>query len=681
MTDDREIRRLRAALETGASAAIFWRAVRDPETGRIADLEVVEASEATGDYFGLPAADLRGRRYSELVPEGTIIRLGLMADAIERDEATSFTVDHTMATGHASTFEARITPCGDDELFAAVWDIGDQAQALREIEHARLAAEDAKTMLEVALRLTEDPIATYQLERDAAGVVVDARLLMANDVAAAAFRQSGVVGSTIREMLDAETARRFLAMLDETSVAGQTREFALTVADASMEPGAFHCRMAPFGADRVAVVWHALDGAAPAPQLPERTHAERRDALTGLPVREDFRLALRDRIPTLDPDRTWYLVTIDFDSFGMFNDLVGELRADMVLVRMAQGLPGLDPSISLVGRTGSDEFGLVIGVRDGGFDAEAFGRRLTGLLQVIDPGHPGVPLRASVGVREIEAGLAVERLLRDCDTAVRFAIARGGGRVEVFSEGIRRELLTVGIMAGEIYRGIAEQEFSVLFQPICRLDDRVVEGHEALARWHHPSLGELMPSAFIPLAESSGAIVHLGRHLLECALRKIDGSGSVSVNASVTQLMDSQFVDQVATALARSGMAPSRLILEVTESGALEESRRIRNHIRALRDLGVRFAIDDFGAGYSTIGHLDRLQVDYVKLDAGLIRGDMTPARIGVLGAAIDMIGAIGAEAVVEGIETEEQYDLARASGAAFGQGFLFGRPALALVG
>lgn len=677
----REIRRLRAALENGARAAIFWHAVRDAETGRIADLELVEASEATAEYFGVPFGDLHGRRYSELVPTGTIIRLGLMAEALERDEAISFTLEHTTGSGYTSTFEARITPCGDDELFAAVWDVGERAQSLREIEHARLAAEDAKAMLEVALGLTEDPIATYQLERDDNGAVADARLLFLNDPANDELRADEIVGSTLREMLDAESAERFARMFEEAAAAGRPREFVVTITESVGTPGTLECRVAPFGLDRVAVTWRRLVGDATASRGRTIPLGERRDALTGLPTREDFRLTLRDRIPTLDADRTWFLVTLDLDSFGMFNDLVGEMRSDMVLLRVAQGLPGIDPSISLVGRTGSDEFSLVVGIREGAFDAEAFGRRLTGLLHLIDPGHPGVTLRASAGVREIESGLAVERLMRDCDTALRYAIAKGGGRVELFSEGIRRELLTVEIMAEEIYRGIAEQEFTVLFQPICRLGDRTVQGYEALARWQHPSLGELMPPAFIPLAESSGAIVHLGRHLLECAVKKHDGDAALSVNVSVVQLMDSQFVDQVASVLARNDVSPSRLVLEVTESAALEESRRIRDTIRALRDLGVRFAIDDFGAGYSTIRHLDRLQVDYVKLDAGLIRGEMSQARVGVLAAAIDMVGAIGADAVIEGIETEEQYDLACASGAVYGQGYLFGRPARVLVG
>ncbi len=676
--EEQEIRRLRAAIENGARAAIFWRAIRDTETGRISDLEIIEASEATGEYFGLPHEDLRGRRYSELVPEGMVIRLGLMADAIERDEAINFTLDHTTGSGHMSTFDARITPCGQDELFAAVWDVGEQARTLREVEHARLVAEDARAMLEAAVGLTEDPIATYQLERDDAGGVVDARLLYLNDPAGGELRAEDVVGATLREMLDAEAAERFLRMFEEAAAAGRLREFVVTIRESVATRGTLECRVVPFGVDRVAITWHRLVGdAVAAPRSRTIPLAERRDALTGLPARDDFRLTLRDRIPTLDADRTWFLVTIDLDSFGLFNDLVGELRSDMVLLRLAQGLPGIDPSISLVGRTGSDEFSLVVGVRDGVFDPEAFQRRLQGLLRLIDPGVPGVTLRASTGVREIEPGLAVERLMRDCDTALRFAVAHGGGHVELFYDGIRRELLTVEIMAEEIYRGIAEQEFTVLFQPICRLGDRVVEAYEALARWTHPSLGELMPPAFIPLAESSGAIVHLGRHLLECAVKKHDRDVSLSVNVSVVQLMESQFIDQVASVLARSGSSPSRLVLEVTESAALEESRRIRDNIRALRNLGVRFAIDDFGAGYSAIRHLDRLQVDFVKLDAGLVRGDMTPARLGVLTAAIDMVAAIGAEAVVEGIESEDQYDLACATGAVYGQGYLFGRPAL----
>lgn len=232
---------------------------------------------------------------------------------------------------------------------------------------------------------------------------------------------------------------------------------------------------------------------------------------------------------------------------------------------------------------------------------------------------------------------------------------------------------------------VAGGQFFLEYQPLVDLHDQRVVGYEALARWRHPELGVLMPGSFIGVAETTGAIAVLGRHLLRQACRAAAGwpdvNGQrcfVSVNVSRRQLLSADFVDDVIRALDDAGLPPSALHLELTEHSAVVTEGYSRHNLQRLTDLGVRLSIDDFGTGYSNLSALIELPLSGLKLDASLLhapRKATTAKHRAVLRAAVNIGRSLGLVVTAEGVETTSQADLVRDLGCQTGQGWHFGRP------
>ena len=295
------------------------------------------------------------------------------------------------------------------------------------------------------------------------------------------------------------------------------------------------------------------------------------------------------------------------------------------------------------------------------------------------------PVTASVGVaRSVPGQAGAEQLVRDADLAMYAAKGDGKGRWTAFRPEMHvatEERLQLKSDLAQAVR--AGDQFELFYQPLVALDAGSVVGLEALLRWNHPSRGRLEPEEFLPLAEETGAIVPIGRWVLEESCRQgrawVDSSGKglmISVNVSARQLSSPGLAQDVRAALARSGLPPERLVLEVTETELMRDVERAIAVLAEIRELGVRVAIDDFGTGYSSLSQLERLPVDILKVDREFAGAPRDPGEHSKLLRAVMEIGdSLHMETVAEGVETPEQLEELRGLHYPLGQGFLFSRP------
>jgi EAL domain-containing protein (putative c-di-GMP-specific phosphodiesterase class I) len=286
----------------------------------------------------------------------------------------------------------------------------------------------------------------------------------------------------------------------------------------------------------------------------------------------------------------------------------------------------------------------------------------------------------SVGIAHSSNDSSVEALLRDADIAMYMAKQSGKAHHEVFQPGMRQDMIDRLEMRVELGEALARNEFVLHYQPIVEVETGRPVGIEALLRWDHPRRGRVEPMQFIPLAEETELIIPIGRWVLMEACRRAveldprpDGL-EVAVNLSAVQLRHPGLVDDVQRALESAGLAPSRLILELTESAVIHDIESAAITLCELRTHGVRIALDDFGAGYRSLQHLRAFPVDIVKLDRSFVISSLEQGST-VLSGLIDMAKNLGMETVGEGIEESGQLDMLRSLRCRYAQGFLFARP------
>jgi diguanylate cyclase (GGDEF)-like protein/PAS domain S-box-containing protein len=414
----------------------------------------------------------------------------------------------------------------------------------------------------------------------------------------------------------------------------------------------------------------------------ELRHGAHHDPLTGLANRA----LMLEHLHAADADQEHALLLIDLDGFKAVNDSFGHGMGDLVLRRVAARLrAGVRPD-DLVARLGGDEF--VVLVHGGEERALPLAHRLLDLLS--EPmnleGRP-VTLGCSIGVAYLSDDRDADAVLGDADIAMYAAKGRGKGRVQVFAPPLRHAVVERAALSGDLRQAVAGHQLQLRYHPILQLDDGRILGFEALLRWQHPERGEIAPTAFVPLAEENGTIVEIGDWVVHEACRQIarwqaELPGhprlSVSVNVSPVQLRSEGLVDSIERALQESGVSPRRLVVELTESVLVDDVETAACVLERLRGLGVRIALDDFGAGYSSLRYLRRLPFDFVKLDRGLVEGiDRDPAALALADAALSLLGRLGLRTCAEGIETEAQLAMVRSLGCELGQGFLVCRPLL----
>jgi diguanylate cyclase (GGDEF)-like protein len=419
------------------------------------------------------------------------------------------------------------------------------------------------------------------------------------------------------------------------------------------------------GLTAVLVMWRMARGARTA------AAAARIDRLTGLPNRTELEVRLDAAV---DAPGGVGVLFLDLDRFKQVNDVLGHRTGDRLLVAVGGRLRGIVPARSLVGRFGGDEFVVVCpGVDEGELAALATRIRdvFTDPFAVSsDPLHVSV----SIGAARSGPGDTGEDVLANADAAMYAAKAAGGGRHHVFAAPMRAVNERRRVIERDLRQAIAGGEVAVHYQPIVSLASEAVVGVEALARWDHPSFGPVSPCEFVPVAEDCGLVGSLGRLVLEqasrAALHLPDGV-SVAVNLSGRQLDDDAVVDDVREALATSGLAPQRLVLEVTESVFVDGTGPAAGRIADLVALGVRFAIDDFGTGFSSMSRLKDLPVSTLKVDRSFVAGICDDAKDRTLVAGIAYLAhGLGLDVVAEGVESEEQAAVLRSLGCDNGQGY-----------
>ena len=381
------------------------------------------------------------------------------------------------------------------------------------------------------------------------------------------------------------------------------------------------------------------------------------------------------------------LLFVDLDRFKDVNDHYGHQAGDVVLAAVAQRLVNSVREGDHVGRLGGDEF-LVIAepVTDMDDAVELAHRVLAAVDEPIQLATSQVVVGASIGVAVADGGqLTADELLRDADLAVYRAKARGRGGVEVCDEDLRHELAEIADLTSAIRRAVDGDELVAHYQPIVDATTGRLDALEALVRWRRPDHVELvLPADFVDFAERSPLIIDIDRWMLDAVAAQLaawqrEASGAavpVAVNVSGRHLAHDDFAAHVLEPLARHGVDPRSLIVEVTESALLEDLSTAAAKLERLREAGVRISIDDFGTGYTSLAHLRSLPVDVLKIDRSFtVNAHANAHEESIVKLIIDTGHLLGATITAEGIETDDEAALLRRLGADHLQGWTFGRP------
>ena len=413
------------------------------------------------------------------------------------------------------------------------------------------------------------------------------------------------------------------------------------------------------------------------------------DGLTGLPNR-GLTLDRAERMLARAGHDSSIMVGalfVDIDWFKDVNEKLGQEAGDQLLKIVAERLQDTVRTHDTVGRYGGDEFVIIVESPVRGMRLDSLARRIIEALHKpveIEGFGPSFFLTASIGV-SFGRYATPDDMLRDAHMALFAAKAAGKDRYTLFNANMRSIIEGRGVLEVELNTALQENQFSLLFQPVYELSSRRVVALEALLRWEHPTKGEVSPAEFIPLAEESGLIVPIGRWALEqacvqAAAWNVSGHRvAVAVKVSENQLNRDGFPTDVLRALQQSGLDPSLLALEIAESTVMADKELASQRLEALKRLGVRIAIDDFGSGYAYRADLQKMPIDFLKVDRGsLDAGEDEDYRSWLLEAILVFGRDLSLTVIAKGVESQDQVDALQSMGCAMAQGFFLGEPVAA---
>ena len=416
------------------------------------------------------------------------------------------------------------------------------------------------------------------------------------------------------------------------------------------------------------------------------------DRLTGLPNRtlllERIDRALEKR--KRNPDDLFAVLFIDLDRFKIINDSLGHLIGDKLLIAVAKLLSEDIRSIDTVARLGGDEFVILLGDINSIKDATKVGNRLQAKFKkVFDLDGHSVFTSISIGIALncCEYKNSIE-ILRDADTAMYRAKEKGKARYEVFDRQMHLQTLETIELENDLRRALANEEFSLCYQPIVALDDCSLLGFEALIRWQHPIRGSISTSKFIPIAKNTGSIGSIGDWVLAQACRQLAqwqkeyahlpeiANLAVSINVSSVQTTELNYIKKLDRILVETGINPSCLRLEISEKMLSDPDVNTQKTLLEIKQRNIRLSIDDFGSGYSCLSYLHRLPIDSFKIDRSLTNQiDRDGESQKIVNTIITLADSLKIKAIAKGVETKQQLQKLQALGCKFAQGYFFAEP------
>lgn len=408
------------------------------------------------------------------------------------------------------------------------------------------------------------------------------------------------------------------------------------------------------------------------------------DPLTGLANRRSFSSRLEAEIAAASRDgKSGYLalLLLDLDRFKEVNDLFGHAAGDAMLQKVAHCVSGLLRHGQMLARLGGDEFAIIA---PNLADPQAAGRIADSVLAAMREEN-----RLSVGGGLVSASVGIAlypldadepaSLISHADTALYRAKAEGKDTYRYFEASMGAEARDRRVMEHELRQAIARDEFRLVYQPQMEISSGRMIGFEALIRWRHPQRGDVSPAMFIPVAEDSGTIMQIGEWVLATACEEAvrwKNPLTVAVNVSAVQLHNPNFSRKVHEALLRSGLAPGRLEIEITETALVKDMPRALATLRQVKALGVRVAMDDFGTGYSSLSNLRAFPFDKIKIDGSFIKSVDKNGQVAAIVRAVLGLGrGLGLPVLAEGVETLGELNFLDAEACEIGQGYYLGRP------
>jgi len=405
-------------------------------------------------------------------------------------------------------------------------------------------------------------------------------------------------------------------------------------------------------------------------------HMARHDALTNLPNRVLFRDKMEKALGRGDRIAVMFL---DLDCFKSVNDSLGHSVGDALLCAVTERLQRVVSATDTVARLGGDEFAIVQRHATPESASELAGKVIAELVEPFEVQGHQLIIGTSIGIAMAPAdGKAPDQLLRNADMALYRAKSDGRGAYHFFQAEMDAQMQERRTLELDLRKALQADQFELHYQPLIDLGRGEVCGFEALLRWNHPDRGLVPPDEFIPVAEEIGLIVPLGDWVLKQACRdavNLPANLTIAVNLSAVQFRNPMLALSVVSALGQSGLAASRLELEITESVLLQADRAVLDALHQFRDLGVRICMDDFGTGYSSLSYLRSFPFDKIKIDRSFIRElGKDNDCMAIIRAVMRLGSSLGMITTAEGVETEEQLDLLRAEGCMQVQGFLFSK-------
>jgi diguanylate cyclase (GGDEF)-like protein len=409
-------------------------------------------------------------------------------------------------------------------------------------------------------------------------------------------------------------------------------------------------------------------------------HMAGHDALTDLPNRILLRERLEHELKRVKRGECLAVLCLDLDQFKSVNDTLGHPVGDELLRVVADRLRGCTREPDTIARLGGDEFAIIMTALQQPTDAAALSRRVRESIAkpyLIEGHQIVVDISIGISVAPID-GVAPDQLLKNADMALYGAKADGRGTYRFFEPEMDARMKARRELEMDLRKALSNEEFELYYQPLVNLQTNEISAYEALLRWHHPVRGLISPSEFIPVAEETGLIIPLGEWVLRTACQQTANwpdDVKVAVNLSPAQLKSRNVVQLVMSALEESGIAGSRLQLEITESVLMQNTFATLATLHELRKIGVQIAMDDFGTGYSSLSYLRSFPFDKIKIDRSFIEDLSNGAEpLAIVHAVAGLAKCLNMISTAEGVETQQQLEKLQSVGCTEMQGYLFSR-------